>query len=474
MNLLAMWTLRDLFLQEILRFSLCCRGFTFALQVFFNILIPDHKADAFSPPRPPPSTTGDYLIELFLGGLGRWDAEHFLFIAEHGYLYEHNMAFFPLLPLLLVGLSKGPLWPMKWVLSTRSQLLLSAAVLNCACSALAGAVIYLLGCLVLQNRRTAFLAALLFCISPASIFMAATYSESLFALSTFAGLWLLEKRKTLGCCLLLCLATSARSNGLINVGFLLHTGARAIIQGIGGLKRAIKMLMATLVVTLPFLFFQYYGYRSFCLPSPKEEIPQELLQLAIDKGYHARGTPPVWCFSSIPVAYSYLQSEYWGVGFLKYFQLRQIPNFLLAMPVMVLGICTVWEYARANLHLFKTLGLWDIEKKPLSEYHGSRLFVYIVHFTFLMVFGILCMHVQVITRMLFSSSPMLFWFCAYKIQKNEPWIWGLERGRFPSNPVLRLFRAWPSLRLQTKVLLGYFLGYWFIGTALHVNFLPWT
>ncbi|KAM4702369.1 GPI mannosyltransferase 2 isoform 1-T2 [Discoglossus pictus] len=469
-----MWGCRDPFLKEILRFSLCCRGVTFLMQVLFNTFIPDHKADAFSPPRPPASSYGDYLVEMLLGGFGRWDAEHFLFIAEHGYLYEHNMAFFPLLPLILRGLSQWPFWPLMWVLTPHNQLLFSAVLLNIACSALAGAAVYLLGCVVLQSRRSSFLAALLFCISPASIFMTAAYSESLFAMFTFTGLWQLEKSSTLGSCAMLSLAAAARANGLTSAGFLLHSGARAVLRGISSWGRAMRMFLASLIVFLPFFIFQYYGYRRFCLPAPEEEVPQELLQLAREKEYHVRGTPPVWCFSSLPLAYSYLQNAYWDVGFLRYFQLRQVPNFLLAMPVIVLGVCAVWEYISNNPSMCRTLGLWETQGKPMSGYHGPRVFVYLAHFTVLMTFGVFCMHVQVMTRMLFSSSPILFWFSSHQIQKNEPWVWGLERGRIPSNPVLRLLRAWTSLRPYTRVLMGYFLGYWVVGTALHVNFLPWT
>nr|AAH97783.1 MGC115490 protein [Xenopus laevis] len=49
------WGSKDPSLREIICFSLCCCGATFALQVVFNLLIPDHIADAFSPPRVPPS-----------------------------------------------------------------------------------------------------------------------------------------------------------------------------------------------------------------------------------------------------------------------------------------------------------------------------------------------------------------------------------------------------------------------------------
>lgn len=56
------------------------------LQALFNAIIPDHHAEAFSPPRLAPSGSVDQLVEGLLSGLSHWDAEHFLFIAEHGYV----------------------------------------------------------------------------------------------------------------------------------------------------------------------------------------------------------------------------------------------------------------------------------------------------------------------------------------------------------------------------------------------------
>jgi hypothetical protein len=47
------------------------------------------------------STQRDLSIQWLVGGLARWDARHFLHVAEFGYTWESTLAFFPLYPALL-------------------------------------------------------------------------------------------------------------------------------------------------------------------------------------------------------------------------------------------------------------------------------------------------------------------------------------------------------------------------------------
>lgn len=119
-----------------------------------------------------------------------------------------------------------------------------------------------------------------------------------------------------------------------------------------------------------------------------------------------------------------------------------------------------------------------------------------VHATALLLFGFFCMHVQVLTRFLGSSSPVLYWFSAHLLQEHERWLWtegaagqsavppptGSALGASPgscgtgaaANPLLRLLRSYPLATPRSKCVLGYFLAYWLLGLALHCNFLPWT
>ena len=393
------------------------------MQALLNAAIPDHEADAFRPPRVEEPLYLDSAVEWCFGGLSHWDAEHYLFIAERGYLYEHNFAFFPLLPVILRGLAETLLWPLSGWLSVRGRLLLAVALGNSALFLLSAVALYAMSRVVLQDRRLALLSSLLYCLTPANVFMTSGYSESLFAALTFGGLFLLEKGFTLRACLTLGIATAARSNGLVNIGFLLYlpslralsqirayrttaTGHSKVFRYMWVIVRLlVTSLLGTAIIALPFCAFQYYGYRTFCTPSTAlERIPPALVSLARRKGYRMpdeNGPPPLWCMRPLPLLYSHIQDVYWDVGFLRYFELKQIPNFLLAMPMASLGIMAAYAYYQANPDMCLRLGLWESASrrldKPTPGFFNPKVFVYVVHSTALLIFGTLCMHVQVRT-----------------------------------------------------------------------------
>lgn len=60
-----------------------------------------------------------------------------------------------------------------------------------------------------------------------------------------------------------------------------------------------------------------------------------------------------------------------GVGFLRYFQFKQLPNFLLASPILSLAACSIVSYMKYRPELFVSLGFLVTEKEKRS---AARLY----------------------------------------------------------------------------------------------------
>ncbi|XP_045401814.1 GPI mannosyltransferase 2 isoform X5 [Lemur catta] len=133
------------------------------------------------------------------------------------------------------------------------------------------------------------------------------------------------------------------------------------------------------------------------------------------------------------------------------------------------------------------LSRWDAEHFLFIAEHGPQVFVYLVHAAVLLLFGSLCMHVQVLTRFLGSSTPVVYWFPAHLLQDQEPLLRSLETvpwkppagdslpgQKVPRNSIMGLLYNWKTCSPVTRYILGYFLSYWLLGLLLHCNFLPWT
>ena len=287
----------------------------------------------------------DIITETAFGGLDNWDSEYFIFIAQHGYReFEQSMAFFPLYPLLMRTLSYTVFYPLSFFTSYRSVALISGVAINFIAFPLTTSALYLLTHEITHNRRLSFLAAALFCVNPASVFMTAVYTECLFAMFAFLGLFLLEKHWDWLAALSLSLAAATRSNGILLCGFLAfkwllyihdahskHTGRFSQLLGYA-LKRFFITALQCVIVLLPFAVYQYYAYTLYCT--------RRVNSVNIDDT-NSNLNKNNWCsWDSLlpPFHYSHVQSYYWNVGFLRYFELKQIPNFLLATPMMLLSV----------------------------------------------------------------------------------------------------------------------------------------
>ncbi|KAK4395856.1 GPI mannosyltransferase 2 [Sesamum angolense] len=275
-----------------------------------------------------------------------WDSVYFIRIAECGYEYEQTYAFLPLLPLCISFLSKTVFAPLEPLVGYRAVLGLSGYILNNIAFVFASLYLFRLSVLVLKDPEVAFRASVLFCFNPASIFYSSIYSESLYAFLSFGGLYHFMNGTDYFATVWLALSGCARSNGVLNAGYICFRRMQLVNKAFLSRKctywLTLKILLAgalcCLCIFAPFISFQAFGYVNICMGRSAAEMRP-------------------WCKARLPFLYNYIQSHYWGVGFLRYFRVKQLPNFLLASPILSLALCSIVHYVKLWPEVFLSLGL---------------------------------------------------------------------------------------------------------------------
>lgn len=455
------------------------------LQFISNLLIPDHDAGVFLYPTNPNIIYNnlDNLIQFLLSGLIRWDGQYFFHITQYGYTYENSLAFFPLLPLSIRICSIPLQYALYLILHEDTIYLITAVILNIIFFVLASLALYWLTLLIFPNPKVGYLTSILFCLNPASIFFSAVYTESLFAWLSFTSMYLSVEfyiapnfKKCVLVALAIGLSGATRSNGLLNIGFILYFSFSNIIQK----KRIIKIFFLTIISIgisiIPFVLIQIYDYQIFCNNIPKTELPKFIIDYGARNNFVMPGQYLIfnqsWCNQRLPLAYSYVQNHYWNVGFLKYYQFKQIPNFLLALPIIYCILHCGIDFISSKIE--KPIKFFSI----FFTLFTSKLFVFVVHSLFLIIFCLIFVHIQVTTRMLCSASPVLYWYCASRwLQYNR----NLKSTNIPQsecdNQIIYYFNEFllnNNISCYQKSIRLYFLSYFLIGTILFSNFLPWT
>eukprot|EP00095_Tigriopus_kingsejongensis_P000183 snap_masked-scaffold487_size158652-processed-gene-0.30 protein:Tk00183 transcript:snap_masked-scaffold487_size158652-processed-gene-0.30-mRNA-1 annotation:"hypothetical protein DAPPUDRAFT_202746" len=352
--------------------ALYSRLFIILLSILANILIPDHDAGVFqwtiTPSRNESTSWSDLVVDFLADGLTRWDGQYFLHIANNGYTYENTLAFFPLYPMCVRVAAEVIYWAQVdyRLLHFSSALKLGAVAINVLFFTLATLALFELSRKVLKDEKLAYRASVFFCINPASIFFTAAYSESLHALLSFYVMLKIERSFTFQMGILLPLSTAVRSNAVLNLGFAFYRGIKGVVRELV-IHRRLKQLgraelsetivniigdgvipcvCSAFVSLLPFVLFQWFAFTEYCgVTKPRLDFDDSILsygqlhQLKIPDA-----DPSLWCHAYIPIPYSFVQSHYWDVGFLRYFQLKQIPNFILACPIFFLLWSQAWRF----------------------------------------------------------------------------------------------------------------------------------
>ncbi|KAI9294751.1 mannosyltransferase [Neoconidiobolus thromboides FSU 785] len=327
------------------------------------------------------------MVHNTLRSLLRFDAVHFLNITSHQlYPIENELAFFPLLPMITIVLR---------------------VVVSNVCFLMAAVVLFKLMRKLLNDDVIAFNTAILFCFTPSPGFMSSMYTESLFSLLSFGGIYYYINNELWLATILWSLSTFTRSNGLLFMGYIIYSyffiDEWKQLSSIGVIIRLVKLSTQLLSIALGYLIFQYYAYQEYCsIDSPLSP----------------------WCYYKVPINYSYLQKHYWNNGFLKYYEWKQLPNFLLAMPFILISIYGIWEYIKVNKIRFFSLGLFKQNSETTKignnhpYLHNDQLLPHLYLWSFMLIYCIFFMHIQVIIRF-FTSVPLFYGFIAYKISNND-------------------------------------------------------
>ncbi|XP_033638786.1 GPI mannosyltransferase 2-like [Asterias rubens] len=490
------------------------------LQIVLDYLIPDHPADAFHlDPECDPSLL-DRAVQFVIGGWSKWDAAYFLHIAQYGYTEWHMFAFFPLFPVTVRFLADYVISPIQHMLflnmSLYSCVLIAAVTLNIVAFICAAVLLYHLGVCVLHSERLAYHAALLFCINPASVFMTAAYTESLFAMISFAGMLSLQCNKLVLSILLFGLSALVRSNGVVSIGFLLYYLMKRHTKMLSNLwnvmnrnnRHKLQLICSVLrseckhilvsfclvpcffIMLIPFALFQMYSFLVICtdVTSIFYWMERELI---------SHGAP-TWCSNTRLLPYAAIQSHHWNVGFLKYYELKQIPNFLLALPMIILCVSAIMDYCKQRRKYVSFLGILETnaincERRKnvnfvdhqVEGFCSDQSLVYMAHVTSLLIFGVTCMHVQVITRLIASSCPVVYWYAAHLTlpsinsktdsTSNDRSACHTTKGLTDKRTILlgEFVRCNNHCYIK-QLVLGFFLGYFILGLCMHCNYLPWT
>ena len=473
---------------------------------------------------------GDQLIptavwDFFLMPLTRWDAARFLKLAHEPLLRhprrrlalssprtpqtndeetcadtmnetfvqeaEEAHAFLPLFPLAVQFLTRLllSLLPMQLLPPTCEALLaLSAWLLNTVCFAWSALAMYHLTKAYLEPKHAeaklwATRVSVLFIINPANVFFGTAYSEALGSTLVFTACWLfakfqMAKELDFNSCVLfvlswwfLMMSCWVRSNGIVYAGFL-------FLYGVGCASHALvhsKLLRGCFALSVLGLFgivlfvggistYNYIAVQRVC--KPLDHIEEQSQMTLLSSNFES----PLWCNEGNRFnMYSYIQRRHWGVGPFRYYEMNQIPNFLLAAPVLALSVYAVTKWIKQSFHRRRSARMsWtgivfvDWVLNAFSELgaptqSGQSAEIELVggeallgHYAVLAASALVVLvlaHVQIGTRLILSTCPAIYWYLVAIICRCQ--------------------------RTGDTVLVWCVL-YNLLGALLHPNWLPWT
>ncbi|EME85108.1 glycosyltransferase family 76 protein, partial [Pseudocercospora fijiensis CIRAD86] len=293
-------------------------------------------------------------FEKLVSKLTRWDAIYFASSSARGHLFEQEWAFSRfsarITSQIARGLSTVPVFPFTHIHCALLRHATAGIALSHISHFLAVVILYQLTYDLIpasheRKRRVAFTTACLHVVSPGGLFLSASYGESFFALTNFAGSfcylaswrWVSRQDPSSGLHaaawaiasgVLFGTATMVRGNGLLS-GIMFAWDA---VLYLPELPRVLRERTPTDMLRL---FGVLTGGASVAIGYA---IPQFEAYLEYCTGGNSRP----WCTKIPPSIYTFVQAHYWNVGFLRYWTLSNIPLFALATPMLLVLLSTGW------------------------------------------------------------------------------------------------------------------------------------
>jgi phosphatidylinositol glycan class V len=387
----------------------------------------------------------------------------------------------------------------------------------------------------LQHEHVAVAACLVFGIwNPASVFFVTNYSESFFAMTTLIGHVCIQCSnsptlmiKSIGWWFLgiTCwmIGSYTRSNGTVHCLWILQDGLARFLWNFRLVQQQIQQRQqqqhessstsvtststtaisihifwilfrscsGMFLVALPVRYHDWRGYQRHC-DGEMAIHPEWCTNINSNDGLVSS-----LIFGSSFSLYRYIQDKHWNVGFFCYYQWKQIPNFLLAAPILILSVagacCWIYwslmKFGKGKLPSKISMILWNWPVDALLESVGETKVttaatsgrdslvdnpLLLAHYAILAILalvGLVIAHVQISTRMICSTSPAILWFITYCLSAPSNNLGGRTTSVYSisqaSSSILPPSRLGKSIWFYTLLFMS-------LGVILHVNFLPWT
>ncbi|ANZ76472.1 BA75_04317T0 [Komagataella pastoris] len=355
-----------------------------------------------------------------------WDAVYFYKLFNNEPNFEHEFVFSPLWTFLV------RLLPIQ---DSILKFIVAGIVTNCLHLASAFLIYEISRELRTRaNLKTSasskfeLVSALIYVVLPAGAFVIMPYSEVFNSFLCFMGLLLKLKSASKDGKIIERKLLYLVSGILFGVAFQVRSNS--VLYGILFLIDLVKRkqpiaLFAGGLMGLLVAINQFVPYYQFCLNeigywadvySDGDDFSANLYDLGNAN----------WCHSRLPSLTLYAQKNYWNNGFLRYWTLNNVPNFLIGLPTVLVLLASVFHRYRHQGKLVTDLKLVTI--------------VYLV-------LNVTCWHVQIINRVS-NFIPINCWMLSEMILDDSP---------------------------QRKVALGvitYYIAWNLIQTSLYSSFLP--